>query len=307
LVRGAPLKGKNLRYARAFRAFFVNADLRGADLFRADLREADLRGALLQPAVKEVMSPRFVFEQLQVDFSALIPTASELSEYVRIAVKDHSAHITDLREAYFESANLEGTSLWWANLEGARLGFANLERANLWWANLHNTLLIRANLREADLRWANLRGAELADARLDGAQLTNTNLQTANLRGVHGLSRERLQNASNWVLAFYSEDVLEELKLPPDHNKRVLDKNLSGANLQGLKLIWADLREADLRGADLRDADLRKAQLGNARLEGANLSGANLWETCGLTPEQLASALTDANTQLPLFYRPCSR
>jgi uncharacterized protein YjbI with pentapeptide repeats len=44
-VVGARLQGRNLRYASAFRAFLVNADLRGADLFRADLRQADLRGA----------------------------------------------------------------------------------------------------------------------------------------------------------------------------------------------------------------------------------------------------------------------
>jgi uncharacterized protein YjbI with pentapeptide repeats len=50
LVRGAPLKQSNLRYANAIGAFLANADLRGADLIGADLRQADLRGARLDGA-----------------------------------------------------------------------------------------------------------------------------------------------------------------------------------------------------------------------------------------------------------------
>jgi hypothetical protein len=50
LVKGASLKDRSIRYANAFRAFLVNADLRGTDLLGADLRQADLRGARLDGA-----------------------------------------------------------------------------------------------------------------------------------------------------------------------------------------------------------------------------------------------------------------
>jgi len=82
LVKGAPLRGRNLRYAYARRAFLVNAnlekaDLRGAILWGANLEKANLRGANLQGA--------------------------------------------DLYLAYLQKANLWGADLQGANLWGADL------------------------------------------------------------------------------------------------------------------------------------------------------------------------------------------
>lgn len=74
--------------------------------------------------------------------------------------------------------------------------------------------------------------------------------------------------------------------------------DLAGADLQGADLRGANLRGCLLIGADLRGADLRTADLIGADLRGADLRGADLAGALFLTPSQLASAQTDAGTQL---------
>jgi len=49
-IKGANLRGRSLRHARAVRAFLAHADLREADLSWADLEGADLQGANLSDA-----------------------------------------------------------------------------------------------------------------------------------------------------------------------------------------------------------------------------------------------------------------
>ncbi len=88
------------------------------------------------------------------------------------------------------------------------------ERANLY----------RANLQEADLRGAKLQGADLRGANLQGANLGGANLQGANLGGAKGLTASQVKKASRWNMAFYSDDFLRKLGLPPDHNQRVKKK-----------------------------------------------------------------------------------
>ncbi len=39
-----------------------------------------------------------------------------------------------------------------------------------------------------------------------------------------GLTPSQVKEAKNWQLAFYSEDFVEKLGLPPDHNKTVKKK-----------------------------------------------------------------------------------
>lgn len=112
-IRGASLKKADLRYADAFRAFMVNANLRNADLRGARLREADLEMADLRGA--------------------------NLSN---ADLRNGKFRGTDFREA-----NLAGVNFAGADLEQARLGFANLQRSDFKDANLNN-----ADLRCADLR-----------------------------------------------------------------------------------------------------------------------------------------------------------
>ncbi len=86
--------------------------------------------------------------------------------------------------------------------------------------------LFEANLQEADLDGANLQGAFLVGAKLQQATLYNADLQGAFLGGAEGLTASQIKAAKNWDLAFYSDDFLKKLRLPPDHNER-LEKKLA--------------------------------------------------------------------------------
>ena len=128
------------------------------------------------------------------------------------------AKILEAHRKWVESEGKEGerANLYRANLQGADLYRANLQRADLREANLQRANLYRANLQGADLYWANLQRADLFAANLQRADL-----YWANLRGARGLNASQVMAAKNWKLAFYSDDFLKELSLPPDHNERV--------------------------------------------------------------------------------------
>lgn len=75
--------------------------------------------------------------------------------------------------------------------------------------------------------------------------------------------------------------------------------HLEGARLKGVHLEGAMLMGANLRWAGLEQAHLQGANLTGANLDQATLTGANLKGVIGLTPEQIKSAITDNETQLP--------
>ncbi len=127
LVKGAYLKGKNLRYANASRAFLVNADLSYADLRGSVMHGADLRGANL--------------------------------EFARLQEVD--LELANLKGANLYGADLERAGLNGADLQGATLARANLQGASLYHANLKEADLEAANLQEASLQETNLSGADL--------------------------------------------------------------------------------------------------------------------------------------------------
>ena len=84
----------------------------------------------------------------------------------------------DLRDAYFEGADLSGI-----DLSGVNFTSADFEGADLSGANLRGANLSRTNLRGANLSYANLRGANLSYANLKGADLRRVGLNGANLSG----------------------------------------------------------------------------------------------------------------------------
>ncbi len=91
-------------------------------------------------------------------------------------------------------------------------------------ASLHRT-----NLQGADLRGAKLQKANLYRADLQGADLWVANLQGADLRDsffgkTTGLTASQVKKATNWELAFYSDDFINKLGLKHDHNEIVKKK-----------------------------------------------------------------------------------
>ncbi len=116
--------------------------------------------------------------------------------------------------ARLPGANLQEADLLGANLQGADLSGANLQGAKLFGANLQGADLSGANVQKADLPGANLQKADLREANLQGADLWLGK----------GLTASRVKKAKNWKLAFYSDDFLKKLGLPPDHNEKVEKK-----------------------------------------------------------------------------------
>lgn len=112
MVKRGRLRGANLRFADATRAFLVGADLsranlQGSYLFHANLRRAELTWADLKES--------FAYEA---------------------DLQGANLQNADLRGVDFTGANLSG-----ANLTGARLDNANLENSNLNKTNLSGTSL----------------------------------------------------------------------------------------------------------------------------------------------------------------------
>lgn len=135
-------------------------------------------------------------------------------------------------------------------------------------------LVKRGRLRGAQLRFADatrafLVGADLSRANLQGSYLFQANLRRADL---------------SWA------DLKESFAFEAD---------LQGANLQNADLRGVDFSGANLGSANLKGARLDGANLENSNLNKTNLSGTSLTTVKGLTPEQLATAVTDNATQLP--------
>lgn len=224
-LRGVDLKGHNfgsvdlsyanLSLANLSRADLRNAKLHGADLHGADITSADLDGVDLAEANLE-----------EANLSG-----AKLSQAHMAKANLRKTNINRARLAY---ARLEEADLFMAQLQGADLISANLRGAHLHSAHLEKAILIEAHLEQALFSFASLEGTNLFGAYLQGADLEGADLHGANLRWprgltlplrrTRGLTATQVKAAKNWELAFYSDEFLGELGLPPDHNERVKRK-----------------------------------------------------------------------------------
>jgi uncharacterized protein YjbI with pentapeptide repeats len=200
-VKGADLEHRNLRFAKAYGAFCINAYLRKAEIQWSDFREADLRRADMRGA--HLTGANFRAANLQ---EADLRGADAAEARFKDALMDNALG----KDANLQGANLSGASLPGADLSGADLTGADLQGAKLHPSpeadsgQLKPTLLCGARLQGADLRGANLQGAKLnrlqdsetgqsrptllCNTKLQGADLTGADLTGADLRGadLHG-------------------------------------------------------------------------------------------------------------------------
>lgn len=200
-----------------------------------------------------------------------------------------------------DAAKLENATLFNANLTDACLFRANLFRASLVGANLQD-----ANLEEAVLAEANLSYAILKNVKLGGAILRAANLQGADLTGAKGLEVSQLKEARAWMLAYYDDEIIKNLKLEATHNTQLEKQKKPPKGLDELDLRHTDLEkfdftQASLTKSDLRGANLREANLQGANLQGANLSKANLMRAKCQKADLGKADLTDANLWLTDF------
>jgi uncharacterized protein YjbI with pentapeptide repeats len=193
-------------------------------------------------------------------------------------------------------ADLEGTKLPKAVLQGANLAGTNLTGANLAEAALisadfsakekegEDTIHITADLTRADLTKAALQEAKLAECTLDKVTLTKATLQGADLRSAS------LEAANLTTAALQDADLssTENTAILQDAPLRFLKKEAT--NLTDANLTKAALQDADLSSAVLQNANLTNAVLTDAKLKDAYLSDADLTDARGWTKEQLTAA-----------------
>ena len=229
-IRGVRMNQVNLRYARAYHTWLVNArlwraNLQGAYLSESDLRGANLREARLHNAVLDrIQGQRANFvsaDARNTNFSGADLRGADLSYGIlenallsNAKLNGASMYAVDLREAQMLRADLSRVDLRDAKLEKAMLSLANLENAdfsaaklgeaNLMGAQFKDGIFLEADFRKADLRGAVVTGAVVRDARFDGA-----NLEGADLRGAIGLGADQVCSAQHWRAAQLDPDVLE--------------------------------------------------------------------------------------------------
>jgi len=77
--------------------------------------------------------------------------------------------------------------------------------------------------------------------------------------------------------------------------------DVHGAYLRRTNFSHANLKDANLSGADFTEASFRGSDFTNANLSGTILRGADLTDVTNLTREQLATAIVDDQTKLPIL------
>lgn len=314
LVR-ARLRRATLHNVRLPEVDLTDADLTGADLRSADLSTATLTGCALagclfddRTRLPEAVALPDTAMKLVMDSDL---AGAELSERplhrVHLPGADLSGadlHGSVLAHARMEGCVLRGADLTGAELRDVRLASADLSQARLGGATLHQVNLSGAALDGADLRGAVVSSAELARADLAGARLAGARFEAVSfiratvacsLAGV-SLVRCGFKDAvmpgadlrgAVLTRAVFSTANLTGADLSGVSAKQVKMRGalLSDATLREADLWRANLREADLAGADLRgavlvDVNLRGADLTGADLRGADLRRAGLQHTC---------------------------
>ena len=232
-VPGAKLNEMNLRFARAYKAYLVNAKLWRADLEGAYLSESDMRGANLREAILRDA----ILDRVQAAKTVMVSADASRANFTGADLRGGDLSFAILENAVLSNAKLEGASLYAVNLrngqllrtdltradmrdtkmERAVLSFAILEQtdlssaklmdANLTGAEFKGTILMDANLKNADLR-----GALFPGAVLRGTDITGANIAGADLRGALGLTADQVCSAHGWQGAQFDPDVLAAVR-----------------------------------------------------------------------------------------------
>ncbi len=233
-IAGARLNQMNLRFARGYRAFLINAKLWRANLEGAYLSEADLRGANL----REALLRSAIFDRAQLAHAILVSSNATGANFSGADLRFADLSYGTFENAVLSNAKLSGASLYAVNLRNAQLlrtdlsrtdmrdtrlehavlSFANLEQtdlssaklgeANLTGAQLKGTILLDADLKKTDLRGAYFRGAILREVEMDGA-----NLAGADLRGASGITAAQVCSALHGRAALMDADLATEVQL----------------------------------------------------------------------------------------------
>ncbi len=229
-VQGARLNQVDLRFARAYRAFLVNAKLWRANLEGAYLSEADLRGTNM----REVTLRDAILDRAQIGHAVLVSVDAKNANLAAADLRGADLSYGIFENAVLSNAKLPGASLYGVNLQKAQMLRTDLSRTDLRDARMEQSILSFANLQGADLSSAKLMQSNMTGAQLNGTILLDADMRNADLRGAV-LSGTVLRGAD------------------------ITGANLAGADLRGaVGVAPAQICTAHWRGADL-DADMLAA------------------------------------------------
>jgi uncharacterized protein YjbI with pentapeptide repeats len=232
-VPGAKLNEMNLRFARAYKAYLVNAKLWRANLEGAYLSEADLRGANLREAVLRDA----ILDRVLAAKTVMVSADATRVNFTGADLRGSDISFATLENALLSNARLAGASLYAVNLRNSQLLRADLTRADMRdikaehaifsFATLEQTdfssaKLVEANmtgaqfkgtiLMDADLRNADLRGGFFNGAIFRGTDITGANVAGADLRGALGLTADQVCSTHGWQAAQFDADVLVQTR-----------------------------------------------------------------------------------------------
>jgi len=233
-IAGARLNQMNLRFARGYRAFLINAKLWRANLEGVYLSEADLRGANL----REALLRSAILDRAQVTHAVLVSANATGANFAAADMRFVDLSYGTFENAVLSNARISGASLYAVNLRNAQLlrtdlsrtdmrdtklehavlSFANLEQtdlssAKLGEANLTGAILKGTILLDADLKKADLRGAYFKGAILRGVEMDDANLAGADLRGASGITSQQVCSALHGRLALMDADLAAEVQV----------------------------------------------------------------------------------------------
>src|SRR3984893_2944873 len=256
---GAKLNQMNLRFARAYRSFLMNAKLWRADLEGAYLSEADLRGANMREAVMRSAN----LNRAQANRAVLVSANAVGAQFISTDLRGADLSYGNFDNADLSNAKLSGSTLYAISLRGARLLRTDLSRTDLRDTKMDSTLLSFANLQDADMSSAKLGGATLTGAQMKGTILLDADLKNADMRG-----------------AFLSGALMR--------GAEISGANLAGAEMRGA-IGWLVAKVCSARWEDaLLDAELLSQVQARCGTPGASVSVPN--PAALVTPSQTAAA-----------------
>jgi uncharacterized protein YjbI with pentapeptide repeats len=232
-VPGAKLNEMNLRFARAYKSYLVNAKLWRANLEGGYFSEADLRGANLREAVLKDA----IFDRVLAAKTVMVSADATRVNFTGADLRGADLSFATLESGLLSNARLAGASLYAVNLrngqllradltradmrdtkmEHAVLSFATLEQTDLSSAKLSEASLTGAVLKgtilmDADLHNADLRGASFFGAIFRGADITGASVAGADFRGALGLTADQVCSTRGWQGAQFDADVLAQTR-----------------------------------------------------------------------------------------------
>jgi uncharacterized protein YjbI with pentapeptide repeats len=230
-VAGAKLNEMNLRFARGYKSYLVNAKLWRANLEGAYLSEADMRGANLREAVLHDA----IFDRVKASKTVMVSADASRANFTGADLRGSDMSFATLESALLSNARLDDASLYAVNLRNAQLLRTNLSRADmrdtkmehavLSFATLLQTDFSSAKLGEANLTGAQFKGTILMDADLKntdlrgalfnaaifrGTDINGANVAGADFRGALGLTADQVCSTHGWQSAQFDADVFAQ-------------------------------------------------------------------------------------------------